>query len=113
MEQILEQLGKGDLETFLLMLSTRVGAEHEGTLTTTSSTMTEPVSGWLAWRLVSITTEQGLSTCKHSQTIISTSLPLVPPQLGWDLTVVMGCSFLLRMNGQAWTFSSLRRALML
>lgn len=34
----------------------------------TSSTMIDPVSGWLMWLLVSITTEQGLSTCKHSQT---------------------------------------------
>lgn len=49
-----------------LILSTAVGAEHEGTLTTTSSTMTEPVSGWLGWLLVSITTEQGLSTCNQT-----------------------------------------------
>lgn len=49
------------------MLSTTVGAEHEGTLTTTSSTVTEPVSGWLRRLLVSITTEQGLSTCKQSE----------------------------------------------
>lgn len=34
----------------------------------TSSTMTEPVRGWLTRLFVAITTEQGLSTCKHSQT---------------------------------------------
>lgn len=34
----------------------------------TSSTMIDPFSGWLTRLLVSITTEQGLSTCKHSQT---------------------------------------------
>lgn len=36
---------------------------NHGTLTMTSSTITEPLSGWLAWVLVSKATEQGLNTC--------------------------------------------------
>lgn len=96
-----------------MILSTIVAAEREGTLTTTSSTVTEPLSGWLAWLLVSMTTEQGLSTCKHSQTIVSMTGPTGAPPAGLGPTVVMVCSSLLRKNGQAWTFSSLRMALML